>query len=525
MSRFDGPSRRALAVLVALSACAGCKGKRVAPDAGDPAGGGDTGGAAGSTAAQGGADDTGGGATSGADGGVATGGAATAGAAGAAASSRLCPTASAVPAPSAADDCRVTPRTIDPERNCGGGSPCPITRAFDLDCGFDWRTPRLSVSEDRTRLLLRGAYWITHLVGVTDTDATVATIDRLSGAEDRISSTASGPTWYFSGDSEGIVALSERGDAWYSSAVVLDPEETWVDLADARMADEARGYVLYRMGPGAPHLVTWDGACWTDESLGSDPAVDLSLGVDDRGLPWTALVTADAEGLEAVTLRDPGGVLEPVPAAPVGPYAGGSHVKVLPGGLDGADASLALALRSAAGIEIQRRDPGIGWSAQVLPGSAPGEGTSDCPPWVDNVDPDPCAGQPTSCSTELAGAGWPFDLARTESRGTFAVWVSYASTAESTLGNVNIDSGEMPHFACLPIETSGSGTAELVVARLGDAEPVVTRFPFELGGGLLHLTQPVAAAARGDTLVIVAVLSGGDPPALTYLEIDTTSLP
>ncbi|GEM_PF-1996964 len=506
MSRLRGSWRRALVLFLTLVAGAGCKGKRPAP---------------GFPVAPSGTASTGGAAAAGAGEDAWTGGAVSAGAAGAAAAIRLCPTAAAVPAPNAADDCRVSPRAIDPERNCGGESPCPITRAFELDCGFEGGTPPLSVGEDRSRVLLTN-----RLVVVTETDVTVTAVEGLRGVEDRMSGLAAGTTWYFSMDYPGIVALTERGDTWRRSDVVLDPEETWVDLDDARMADEARGYVLYKMWPGAaPHLVTWDGACWTDEALSSEPAVDLSLGVDDRGLPWTVLVAGNAEGLEAVTLRDPAGALDSVPAAPVGPYAGGSHVKLLPGGLDGADTFPTLALRSAAGIEILRRDPELGWTARGLPGSAPGVGTSDCPSRVDSVDPDPCAGQPASCATELAGAGWPFDLARTETRGTFAVWVAYESRADSILDNVVTDRGEMPQFACLPTETTGSGTAEVIVARLGDADPVVRRFSFDLDGGLLHLTQPVAVAARGDTLIVTAVLSGGNPPALTYLEIDTTSLP
>ena len=104
------------------------------------------------------------------------------------------------------------------------------------------------------------------------------------------------------------------------------------------------------------------------------------------------------------------------------------------------------------------------------------------------------------------------------------IWLSFSSLADSLL-SVSVIRGEMPLFYCDATQTTGSGTAELVLARVGATEPVLTRYRFDLDAGLLHLHKPVTVAARGDTLVVGAEVSGGDNPALTYFEIDSTLLP
>ena len=84
---------------------------------------------------------------------------------------------------------------------------------------------------------------------------------------------------------------------------------------------------------------------------------------------------------------------------------------------------------------------------------------------------------------------------------------------------------EFPTFYCSWNETSGTGTADLVVARLTEPEPTLTHFRFVMGGAVRYLTNDVAMVARGDTLVVAAYLSGDTVPTLTYLEIDSTLLP
>jgi len=72
-------------------------------------------------------------------------------------------------------------------------------------------------------------------------------------------------------------------------------------------------------------------------------------------------------------------------------------------------------------------------------------------------------------------------------------------------------------------QTAGAGTTDLVVARLTNSEPVPNRF--RLYAGDLHSsTDGIAMAARGDTLLVAAVLNRGSTPVLRYLEIDSTRL-
>jgi hypothetical protein len=82
----------------------------------------------------------------------------------------------------------------------------------------------------------------------------------------------------------------------------------------------------------------------------------------------------------------------------------------------------------------------------------------------------------------------------------------------------------MPQCHCDFTEASGTGTADLVVARLTEPEPTLTHFRFVMGGAVEYLTNDVAMVARGDTLVVAAYLSGDTIPTLTYLEIDSDHL-
>jgi hypothetical protein len=438
----------------------------------------------------------------------------------------LCSTPTTVDPPSPADDCVVAPRIIDPE-STSGAAACPITRAFDLSCEGGIDDPRLSSLGDRTLLLVDGSGWAgARLLTVTDTETEVSQIDALHESPYRLSSTTAG-TWYVARAWSGIIAVYGNGETWSESTVVSDPSSGWARVSDAAMVDETQGYVAYRQEVmGIPHLVTWDGACWTDEVLTDAATRQLYLAVDADGLPWTAWVQQDTEGGVQIVLRDPTEATRPVHVATEGwrVTASTRSVIMLPGGLDGQDPYPALAVFDGDGINVVRRDSGsqAGWSAVVLPDSSPGSIETDCPGWPSD-DSDPCEGL-TSCTTQVEGNGGYFGLARTASQGAFAVWVSYSSLADSML-DVTVDGDDLLYLVCTISETTGSGTAELVLARLGDDEPVLSRYRFDLDGGLLSLWQPLAVAARGDTLVVTAVVSGGDSPALTYFEIDATQLP
>jgi hypothetical protein len=64
-----------------------------------------------------------------------------------------------------------------------------------------------------------------------------------------------------------------------------------------------------------------------------------------------------------------------------------------------------------------------------------------------------------------------------------------------------------------------------VVVRLAPSKPILTRFHFVLSGGVTHPTSDVLMATRGDTLVVAANLSAETAHTLTYLEMDSRSLP
>jgi hypothetical protein len=85
--------------------------------------------------------------------------------------------------------------------------------------------------------------------------------------------------------------------------------------------------------------------------------------------------------------------------------------------------------------------------------------------------------------------------------------------------------GEMPIYYCRRTETDGLGTADLIVARLTEAEPAVTRFRFDAGSAVRAADYPAIMEARGETLLVAASLSGDASRSMTYLEIDSSLLP
>ena len=83
----------------------------------------------------------------------------------------------------------------------------------------------------------------------------------------------------------------------------------------------------------------------------------------------------------------------------------------------------------------------------------------------------------------------------------------------------------MPTCRCGWTETSGTGTADLVLMHVTEAGPILSHFRFDMGGAAVNMQRDVALAARGDTLLVAAQLGGSNVPTLTYLEIDSSGLP
>ena len=118
--------------------------------------------------------------------------------------------------------------------------------------------------------------------------------------------------------------------------------------------------------------------------------------------------------------------------------------------------------------------------------------------------------EPNSAATTLAGKGDDGSAHQDPLPGV-------ATLDEFWIG------GEMGLSGCERSETSGSGTAELVIARLGAGEPVLSRFRFDMGGAIPAADYSFAMAARGETLLVAATLN--NEVGMTYLEIDSRRLP
>jgi hypothetical protein len=470
-----------------------------------------------------------------------SGGAAGAGGAGTAGTSAVCPVEQEVGAPTLSTDCQILVRPIDPALTCGS-TDCAITKALDLTCASLPATPWISATADGAVVLVT--------TDDTDNIKALARLMMVEAANSRVqdmpaladpnmglpyfsilnsafSTNSSGVKWLFAGETPGITALRGTDAGWTRSTVVsLSDFNQEAYLTDVSMVDDKQGYLTYYAGDiWAPHLVTWDGSCWKDQLIGEPQVETIVVDTDAEKQPWVAWISAEhTSGVESLYLRSPSGDTQNL-LANLTADAPGAPLRLLPGGLDGTATVPAVAARFSDGIRVLSNTTGSGWQSLVLPESATAAaGAGDCPYVQPSHDyGNHCAGM-TTCTDQTSGVGSGFGLARTQSGAAFAAWVAYSSQGTYALKET-AEGYEFPTFYCSWTQTSGTGTADLVVARLTEPEPTLTHFRFVMGGAVEYLTNDVAMVARGDTLVVAAYLSGDTVPTLTYLEIDSSLLP
>jgi hypothetical protein len=357
----------------------------------------------------------------------------------------------------------------------------------------------------------------------------LAALPAYSILRSQLDTNPSGAKWLFSGETPGITAVRGTDAGWTRATVVPLPNSPLGDgpiLNDARMVDDRLGYFTYNMRAiWAPHLVTWDGSCWTDQLLGEPHVVAMVVDTDAEKQPWVAWISREYPSqVESLYLRSPSGDSQNLLANGTA-VVPGAPLRILPGGLDGTAAFPAVAANFSDGIRVLSNTTGSGWQSLVLPESATAVASAgDCPDVQPSYDyGNHCAGM-TTCTRQLSGVSSGFGLARTQLGASFAAWVMYSSEGTYALKEA-AEGVELPTFYCSWTETSGTGTADLVVARLTESEATLTHFRFVMGGAVRYLTNDVAMVARGDTLVMAAYLSGDTVPTLTYLEIDSNLLP
>ncbi len=525
--------------LFSLSACGG----QASPERQSSTGGG-TGGSPAHQGSAGGQVPSGAGGAAGAGAVAGTGGVAGAGVAGTAGISLVCPVEQKVGAPTLSKDCQIAARPIDPALTCGG-TDCAITKALDLTCADLPDKPWLSatadgavvmVTTDDSELKVLARLMVVEAAGsrVQDVPA-LANPTRwdsiYSIRNSAFSSNSSGAKWLFAGQAPGIDALRGTDAGWARATVVSSHDPNYgVVLTDVSMVDDGLGYLTYSTWfDTEQHLATWDGSCWTDQAFASTKAWSTVVGTDAERRPWVAWNSSTSSGDSPLYLRSPSGDTQNLLANVTGDAPlSEAPLRLLPGGLHGTAAFPAVAAKFRDGIRVLSRNSTTdsGWLSLVLPESAYFPGTSDCPSVpISSEHGGHCSGMVT-CNMQRTGAVSGFDLARTQSGTVFAAWVRYSSEGTYALQETATGSGEMPSYTCSQTETSGSGTAELVVARLTEADPILTHFRFDLGGAVSSpLSRYVVMAARGDTLVVAAYLNGDIIPTLTYLEIDSNLLP
>jgi hypothetical protein len=450
----------------------------------------------------------------------------------------FCPTETPVSLPTGSGTCDVAVRALDPEFTCGSPT-CALTKALDLTCPVLPRDPWLSATGDGATLLASTPAYSTAPLAVRlmTVEATSARVDdvlalaapSLDGSSvwsdsGVLARDSNGRTWVFSATATELIWLREVESGWQRGSVPHPPGS--VTVTGAKLVDDRLGYVTYVADSGDTHLLTWEAGCWTDALLGVNGFTALAVDADGRPwLTWVGTTSASAHGINgplALFLRSPSGAIEVLVDGTTADLSRGTP-RLLPATADGAVPQPSAAVKSKDGIRwVTKSALAAPWVASVLPESAAGGTLSgDCP--VEGRFIADAACEATTCTAELTGTSSAFDLVRTPSGATFAAWVSY-STEGSYIPNKWCWRGELPGCECTLLEASGNGIAELVVARLTDSAPVLSRFRFELDNALLDLSRDVVMTARGDTLLVAASLSG-DRPKLTYVEIDSTLLP
>jgi hypothetical protein len=461
------------------------------------------------------------------------------GGAGTAGTSAVCAVEQKVGGPTLSTDCQIAVRSIDLALTCGS-TDCAITKALDLTCASVPAAPWLAATADGAVLMVRtsssdNSEALARLMTVEAASSRVQDVPALADPNTGLpyfsilnsafSTNSSGAKWLFAGRTPGITALRGTDAGWTRSTVVSSSDfNQEAYLTDVSMVDDRQGYLTYYAGDiWTPHLVTWDGSCWTDQLIGEPQVETMVVATDAEKQPWVAWISTEhTSGVESLYLRSPSGDTQNLLASVTADAPGAP--RLLPGGLDGTAAVPVVAARFSDGIRALSNTTDSGWQSLVLPESATAAaGTGDCP----YVQPSHeygihCAGM-TTCTDQTSGVGSGFGLARTQSGATFAAWVAYSSQVNYALTEA-CDGGEMPQCHCDFTEASGTGTADLVVARLTEPEPTLTHFRFVMGGAVEYLTNDVAMVARGDTLVVAAYLSGDTIPTLTYLEIDSDHL-
>ncbi len=275
-----------------------------------------------------------------------------------------CPSETPISAPSLSKDCAISPRNIDPLFTCGQAN-CAVRLALDLTCKTLPGSPRLSATTSKTSLFTvtqdSDNYAATaHLMTVTATGSQIEDLSALNSgtlswyslAKSAMSSSSSGKRWVFTGGPRSLTADYETDNGWVRSGIPIVQNSG--PYLDARMVDDNTGYLTYAVDVEsyAPHLVTWDGSCWTDRTIANRGRPSFTvLAVDEKKQPWVAWFDGD----DSLYLRSPDGDTEDLlsnltadtPALTVA-----APLRLLPGGLDGTTSFPLVAAGTSAGYRL-----------------------------------------------------------------------------------------------------------------------------------------------------------------------------
>jgi hypothetical protein len=424
--------------------------------------------------------------------------------------------------------CSVAPVPIDAAKLCPGAASCPVTAELELRCE--------GLTLTGTSMVARGADGVSILTGELDTGgqhilnlSTVvplgtSRVERVPALMDldwaKLAVDGAGARSLFVGSAAGLSRAKETSGEWLREDIGRPASGHSVTFWEGRMLDDARGAAfLGDVFDTTGALALRDAEGWHLTPVGGPLTTGLftvGIDLDATGRLWMA-----AAGSSKLVLVAPGGAQHVVAA----PYEDVGAAKVLVGGLTGNSSWPALVFGKVDGLHAMIAETGTPtWSERLLPGTSPEMvERGDCP----NEGTVACPG--VSCSSHQETALQYFGFARTTAGRAYVAWLErdvdqtfqlippptpcFKNPAQGTCNTCQVEK-------ILSWRTYTS----LVVTRLDPSPsvPVATqRFTIHEG---LDEPQELTMIARENTLA-VAVLIGGGPVELLYLELDSTKLP
>ncbi len=434
---------------------------------------------------------------------------------------RPCNAVDPVDAPTESGECSAVMLTPGPDL-CPTGAACPVTAVCRLVCTQQaygpWVSPFGTDGASVYVVTVGAGAFRSRLFSVTPGARPVAQdLGGLSSAANVMRADRLGRRHIIAGEMPGLWELQEGVSGWTRRAAASSGADL-LFATDARFIDDATGFAVgFRSSDQATLIASRAGGCWTSAAIADGMLTFPGMDVDASGHMWSAWTSVRSPSW-LIRLRDPGGTLHTVATMPGAAGWFNERPQVLTGGMNGTASWPIVAAIRDEGIHVYVPDAaGTTWTDRVVPASAAGAWTDDCP----SLSPSPSVGgcgSRSTCRRTFSGAVSQWGIARAANARIFAAYV---------VDDISIDLALRTRCTgglcfCDPSETARRGTVEVVVTRVDEtAFTEVTRVRFD-SGGPSRMGPPggFEMSVRGNHLLAAVLVSGAAGTDLRYFEVD-----